>query len=410
MKCKECLNDFLIENAIFCPYCGSALFSCALPIVSNETTQIHSWQAYQENTVYRDCSLSNGSTPLCLCDSRSNDLRVTKRYQVAPDTVYFITADIKTENVINHENAINPLGASISSGDYNCSRSILGTSEWQRIGVLGRSDEYGNLTVSFNLGYYFNTCSGKVWFDGVHITPAENYVSGENVWRFLAVIITNTGIDTIDNDTNQRILLSHTMSQEEICAIKKSFIELEADFNKDAGNLFKIKVDTLVLDTPCTDYTKMWAGYSISDTSALLYLKSNGIDVTCYDHIILTTALPSLPATYFGLGGGNIYGRIGYSFVLHTNIENSLAHFNGEWENMWPPAIYVHEFLHSVEFLSNALGLNVPRIDEEHQGYTFDFEGREWYRDFIHKRININGSYHGVDPRMWRLRPSLFTL
>lgn len=409
MKCNSCSSVFPVDNADFCPYCGNVLWeSKKILIKPSDTVCIHSWQSYREGTVYRDTTMPSEGV-LCLCDERANDLRLIKKYRTSPDTIYFITADIKTENVVNHESKHAPMGASISSGENNCSRSILGTSDWQRVGVLGRSDENGILTVSFNLGYYSNTCSGKAWFDSVRFTPADSITKGENRWRFLAVILTNTGLDTIDKDTGERISLSHKMSNSEICAIKKSLIDFEADLSKDAEGLFTISVDTIVSDTLCTDYTKNSWGYTITNADAASYLENIGVDVSLYDHVIVIAAQPSLPARYYGLGGMNIHQGIGYSFVLHTNVEHYVEYLNGRQDGGWPPAIYIHEFLHSVEALSNALGLNVPLLDSAYPGYTSENEWRAWYYDYMHKKINSMGKIEGIDPRVWRLRPSLFT-
>ena len=443
--CPECNRSILLEDALFCPYCGTELPDlvplckkcgyqmragyrfCPMcgtfarteesktkitrePIAESEGgVSIHSWLGYSEDNIYKDyVTKRSDKFSICISDTRANDLRMIKNYTADPDTVYFVTADIKTENVQNHESSETPIGACISTGNFYCSASLFGTNDWQTVGVLGRSDENGNIAVSFNLGYFFNTCSGTAWFENVRFTPAENYASDENTWRFLAVLLTETGIDTVDNEEKRLIKLSHKMSAAERSAIKKSLRGFERDFNADAEGLCRASVDILESAVKCTDYTKTGAGYTITGPSAYAYLCEIGVDVSQYDHVIMIACQPGLPVKYYGLGGLPIHGKIGFSFILHADIASSLQYLNGKREGAWPSAIYVHEFLHSIESCSNSLGLPVPAIDGERPGYEDKEEYRAWYRDFMHKNITSDGGKAGVDPRIWSLRPSAF--
>jgi hypothetical protein len=273
---------------------------------------------------------------------------------------------------------------------------------------LGRSDENGNISVSFNLGYFFNTCSGTAWFENICFTPADNYAGDENKWRFLAVLLTETSIDVVDAEEKRRIKLSHKMSAAEKSAIKKSLRGFEKDFNEDAEGLFSASVDIVESAVKCSDYTKTGAGYTITGPSAYAYLNEIGVDISSYDHVIMIACQPGLPVKYYGLGGLPIHGKIGFSFILHTDISNCIHYLNGKREGSWPSAIYVHEFLHSIESCSNSLGLPVPAVDGDRFGYPDEEEFRAWYKDFMHKRLTQNGETLGVDPRIWRLRPSAF--
>ena len=445
-KCTSCNSVISVSEALFCPYCGfelrnqerlcgkcgytlqpdykfcpicgtSACFDKEVqpevtkkPIIDGEEgISTHRFRECGSDGMYYDyVTKRSDKFSYCINDKKPNDLRVIKIYRVMPDTVYFITADVMTKNVVNHENKESPIGACISSGAFNCSSSLLGTSDWQTVGVLGRSDDMGALEVSLNLGYNFNTCTGEAWFENINVTPAADYTSGKNTWRFLAVVVTDTGIDTIDRDTARHVKLSHQMSPAERAAIKKSLSCFKTDLSKDAGGLFDVDVDLVEMSAKCTEYTKTNVGYTITAPSAREYLRKNGIDISGYDHVIMIACLPSLPAKYYGLGGSCIDGKIGYSFVLHTNADKYIEYLNGRWDGMWAPAIYVHEFLHSIEATSRALGLEVPKVDGERFGYSDRNEWREWYRDFIRKELKVGGKQLGVDPRIWKLRPSVF--
>jgi hypothetical protein len=274
--------------------------------------------------------------------------------------------------------------------------------------VLARSDYEGNLEISFNLGYFCNTCSGKCWFENVRITPAEELIDEDNTWRFLAIVVTEAGIDVHDKEENRRIKLSHKMSRAERQAILRSLRGFERDLNADAEGLFNADVSVIESTLKLTEFSKGGCGYYVSGSSAAAYIKRMGIDISSYDHVIMIACLPSLPANYYGLGGGRIDEMRGFSFIFHANADQYVDYLNGYRENSWPSAIYTHEFMHSVEWLSNTLGLPVPSVDGERPGYSGAFEYRDWYRDFMHRRIYCGGGAAGLDSRIWSVRPSLF--
>ena len=404
--CKSCFGVTSPE-ARFCPFCGTRFADeKRTALRETEDISIHHWLDYNEENIFCDSGV-------CRCDdfsygihdTRANDLRIKRIFHLKPNTIYYVSADVQTEDVINRENLENPIGACLSTNDWFCSRSLFGTNDWQTVGVLGRSDSEGRLFVSCNLGYYFNTCSGSAWFENFRFTeiPKKNE---KTTWRFLAVILTESGIDTVDE--GKRLCLSHSMTEEEILLIRKSLRNFEKDFREDGEGLVDAEVDILELRSKCTAYSKSDMGYHISAPLACRFLEENGVYIEKYDHVFMIVFQPSLPASYFGLGGLPIKGRVGFSFILHTDVNSSLHYLSGKRENSWVSTIYMHEFLHSIESLSNALSLPVPAIDGERFGYADRDEYRLWYRDFIHNRIMRDGKRHGVDARLWQLRPTLF--
>ena len=50
----------------------------------------------------------------------------------------------------------------------------------------------------------------------------------------------------------------------------------------------------------------------------------------------------------------------------------------------------------------------MPLVDGDRFNYPDINEYRLWYKDFIHKNLFVNNKKLGVDPRVWKLRPSLF--
>ncbi len=414
--CPDC-GGIVEEGYRFCAYCGKTIEegekcdkSDGCPVVKeNLDIRIHSWLPLTDKNIYKDYIIRrNDGFSYHISADKPNDIRIIKTYTAEPDTLYIVSVDIRCVNVINVENQTNPLGASISVGE-NISHTLFGTTEWQTVRVIGKSDKNGELSLSLNLGYFSNTVLGDAWFENIRIERAKD-IASYSEWRFLAVLITNTGIDTFDEELNARITLSHKMSDEEKSELRGSLLEFERTLSADSEGLFGVKLDIIESSMLCSDYTKCGCGYTITVESAYDYLKTMGIDLSEYDHIFFVTCLPDLPATYYGLGGLFMKGKVGYSFVLHRDVQHYLDYLRrkGGWE--WPPAVYAHEFLHSIENYSASLGYKLPSIhDGKEFGYSDAEEWREWYRDYIRKDVIRDGVRKGVEPLIWRLPPRLFS-
>ena len=160
-KCSKCKKEIFAPNAQICPYCGSRDFAendnctaCGHGLTEGQNycpycgtrtkravarsnsdervikesinVSIKKWQDYTDDNIFKDYIVRrNDSFSYCITDTKPNDLRIIKRYSVKPNTIYVVSADIKTENIVNEENKIDPKGASIRIGNDNTSRNIL---------------------------------------------------------------------------------------------------------------------------------------------------------------------------------------------------------------------------------------------------------------------------------------------
>ncbi len=443
-KCKSCKKIVELDSAEFCPYCGSSALAsafvcsscgciveegyrfCAYCGEANEggrkadrvgagallkeklEISVKSWLPTSDENVYKDYTIRRkDSFSYCISADKPNDIRIIKTLTAEPDTLYVVSADIRCVGVVNVENKNNPLGASISI-DGSISHTLLGTADWQTVRVIGKSGKNGELSLSLNLGYFSNTVLGTAWFENIRVERATD-MAGYSDWHFLAVLLTNTGIDTFDGELNARLTLSHQMSDDEIATLRNSLVEFENTLTNDGEGLFGVSLDIIECSRLCDDYTRCECGYTVTAESAYAYLQNQGIDLSGYDHIFMISCLPGLPATYYGLGGLFIKGKVGFSFVLHRDVSHYLDYLNRKegWE--WPPAVYVHEFLHSIENYSASLGCALPSIhDGEQFGYTDREEWHGWYRDYIRKAVKQDGAHKGVEPLIWHLPPRLF--
>ena len=103
------------------------------------------------------------------------------------------------------------------------------------------------------------------------------------------------------------------------------------------------------------------------------------------------------------------YLDTGFANVRLPNDDNSYIYRYDSRINTFPEEVYIHEFLHTLERVVRENGKECPLLhDYEKYGYeNKKLEGqREWYADFMTKSINDNGTYIGLDPIVYTLKPT----
>lgn len=102
------------------------------------------------------------------------------------------------------------------------------------------------------------------------------------------------------------------------------------------------------------------------------------------------------------------YLDVGFSNIRLPNDADSYIYRYDSRKNTFPEEVYIHEFLHTLERISRENGLEYPLLhDYAKYGYEIDkLEGlREWYGDFMTGKINSNGTYIGLNPKVYSLKP-----
>lgn len=102
------------------------------------------------------------------------------------------------------------------------------------------------------------------------------------------------------------------------------------------------------------------------------------------------------------------YLDIGFSNIRLPNNSNSYIYRYDSRINTFPEEVYIHEFLHTLERISRENGLEYPFLhDYEKYGYKeHKLEGlRVWYNDFMTKNISDNGTYIGINSKVYSLKP-----
>lgn len=98
-----------------------------------------------------------------------NDARWIQTVRVRTNTLYRLSAWIKTRNV-THTPELHDAGANIGFfGTYDHSPGLFSTNDWTYVSVTVNSGNRTELTVAARLGYWSGTATGTAWFDDVRL-------------------------------------------------------------------------------------------------------------------------------------------------------------------------------------------------------------------------------------------------
>lgn len=101
------------------------------------------------------------------------DARWIQVVQVQPNTLYFLSGWIKSEDVDRGPEIV-PGGANISIyGTYEHSTGTFGTRDWRYITTIFDSGSRTQVTIAARVGYWYGRTTGTAWFDDLRLTPIE---------------------------------------------------------------------------------------------------------------------------------------------------------------------------------------------------------------------------------------------
>lgn len=220
-------------------------------------------------------------------------------------------------------------------------------------------------------------------------------------WYFLFAIFKNADADYKNKEggiTHTR----YTMPQDEIAAIREHARAFEAYMN--GLGVMRAHVDVVEIDTTVTQLGIYEDGSWISPEEAVPLLEDKVV-LDQYDHVFSIVSL-NISTGYAGLTGGTLENGTGHSCVHFVNCEDCLGSYL-QGNVSWTPTIYVHEFLHFMEALSQRSGVkfNLHEIQNIYNSQFVD-GWKECYTDTILNRAREGtGTGTGVDPRAWQYPP-----
>ncbi len=212
-----------------------------------------------------------------------NDAMFYKTIKVKPNTTYKLSCMVKTENIQNQDDKSNS-GAQISIVDTTeCSRSIKGTNDWQKLEFIFDSKNRENIDIGFRLGGNNANSKGTVWFSEFKLE--EGTKDNSSNWNIACFIIKNLDV----NIDNQNVKIS--MSISDIEKIKNNINRFKISTESLSNGKMTVDYDIFEIQQPVKTITYSEEfGYYI-DPEDIDELLKEYIDKEEYDHIFVATKL-----------------------------------------------------------------------------------------------------------------------
>lgn len=173
-----------------------------------------------------------------------NDAAFYKEVEVEPHTPYRITCMIKTENVIPSEENSDG-GACISIiEESEISKSIIGTSDWQKVELMFNSQNRTSIKIGFRLGGNTGGAQGTAWFSDFKLEKGLNLK--DTNWKVACFIFENTDV-IIDNER-----MNFSMSLSEIEAVKSDMRRFESSCESISDRRMSVDYEIYNIKEPLT--------------------------------------------------------------------------------------------------------------------------------------------------------------
>lgn len=340
-----------------------------------------------------------------------NDAMFYKTVNVEKNTAYRVSCMVKTENVIP-EKEISSSGAQIClSETVYSSRSVTGTTDWQKLEFIFNSRNNETVNIGFRLGGNEENCKGTAWFSDFKLEKGK--ATTDTNWNMVCFIFENVDVKIDNNGIEEELKFS--MSDEDIKAMNDNMARLQQSINTLSGDKMSIDYKVIKIEKPITSisYDKEH-GYYIDPVDVKDIIDSY-VNQDDYDHIFIAVRLGDMEKEipvydWIGLGGMDYYG-IGFSNIrLPNDSSKSYAYKYNPYVNTFPEEVFLHEFLHSLERNLIEYGYEIPALhDNEKYGYKNQaiIGLKNWYKDYMTCRIldKTNNQYIGLDEIVYKLKP-----
>ncbi len=126
-----------------------------------------------------------------------NDAIFYKKIKVEPNTPYKLTCMVRTQNVENESGKMNA-GAQIAiANTTECSESIVGTNDWERLEFIFDSKNRKEIEIGFRLGGNESNSKGIAWFSDFKLEKGTK--DNSTNWNIACFIMQNVDVN-IDNE------------------------------------------------------------------------------------------------------------------------------------------------------------------------------------------------------------------
>lgn len=360
----------------------------------------------------RDANIPNSKHKSYKIENRDyNDAMFYQTIQVKPNTPYKIKCKVKTENVENElTNSIS--GAQICIRDTTeCSKSIVGSNDWQELTFYFNSKNRTNVDIGFRLGSYEENSKGTAWF--YDFTVEEGMLDNDNKWNIACFMLEKIDVEATVNGKQQDISIQMTSKDKQ--DIKNNMRRLSNTFKELSNGKMDVTYNVFSIKEPVTSISYDEGNeYYIApnDVSKLIeeYLEKEE-----YDYIYVATRFGNISNNkeilvhdWIGLGGMD-YRGIGFSNIRLPDVNNSYMYEYNSNFNTFPEEVFVHEFLHTMERNEKEYGnTNIISL-HAYEEYGYKTEAKEglkqWYRDYMQNAIKNNEGKTGLTNIAYTSKP-----
>lgn len=335
-----------------------------------------------------------------------NDAMFYKKITVTPYTPYRVSCMVKTENV-KTEKSVSNAGAGICISDTTeCSRTITGTQDWQKVEFMFNSKDRTEVEIGFRLGSYADNCKGTAWFSDLSLEVGS--ATQDTNWKMVCFIFHNLDV-TINGKR-----VKETMTASDVQDMKNNMERLKNSFKQLSNYQMTMEYDIIEITEPITSVSfDDENGYYVSPSDVSNIIQKY-VEQEEYDYIYSAIKFGEIMTEeaedknhWVGLGGMD-YQDIGFSNIRLPNDENSYIYKYDARINVFPEEAFLHEFLHTLERISEENGFDYP-ILHNYEKYGYQVEVRiglrNWYRDFMTRNIKTNEGTIGINNKVYSMKP-----
>lgn len=246
----------------------------------------------------------------CIISHDFNDAMFYKKVSVTPNTPYRVSCMVKTEGVIT-EKAVSNAGAGICIADTTeCSSTVTGTQDWQKIEFLFYSKNRTEVEIGFRLGSYADNCKGTAWFSDLSLEVGS--MTQDTDWKMVCFIFHNLDVTVEQNGETKRV--QESMTPSEVQDMKDNMARLKSTMKQISNYQMTMDYDIIELTEPITSVSyDDENGYYVAPSDIAKRIQ-NYVEQGEYDYIYTAVKLGDILHTEVEGGGDWIgLGRYGLS-------------------------------------------------------------------------------------------------
>ena len=318
-----------------------------------------------------------------------------KTFDVKANTAYTFSADVMSDAIFaDNEYGLITVANLCTLDEYKMTNYNVTQKGWQSLSLTFNSGTRTQIRLGLRQGDMYCLAKGTTQFTNIRLV--EQIISKDNNWNILCLIPKHLDVNVMINGVERNVKVS--MNDFDVQTATNMFNRLQASLNSMSNGQMNANVDIKVVEEPLTTLSysldfQYWASPYDIYPLALPYLQTQN-----YDHVFTFARIEAedadylIPCGWMGLGGTGYMG-IGYSLVRFSNQRDNVWYTG----SLFPESALVHEFLHTLERISDEKGIEIPWLhDGEISGYTGDMDNNgnwhKWYTDYMNQNVTKPGT------------------